>query len=363
VGIEEAIRQRLEICGPNRRDRVFAVCELWQAEHGTPIQLAKLREFVGRGSMTDLSRDLKEFAAVVAQRHRHMLSLPDTPPAFVAALEEAGKTLWVAAMESASSQFEAQRNEHLAELARVREETDIANKQRDLAMADRNEMVRQRDIAAGRADDSEREVSSLKSVVAAAEQKILVLERSVLDLTRDLAAEREARDKDARRAALDIDLHKTTAERAEKAVLRADERVQAIEKRLSDENVVTEGLRARAMAAEKTAAELQGRLEAMQEQMAVAIEASKAADALRVQLADLQSRHQSTEKARDQGLAKLALMERDLATSTERFSEAVEDNVSLSHQITTLSAAVEQKTSAIQALEAKVADLESRGKN
>lgn len=360
VDIDEAIRQRLEACGPGRRDRALAVCELWFAEFGTPIQLAKLRDYVGRGSMTDLSKDLREFSAVVAQRHRHMLSLPGTPPAFVAALEEAGKSLWVAAMEASTAQFEAQRAELQTEAAKVREEIAAANQQRDLALADRDDMIRQRDAAAGRAADFEREVLALQAAAAADRDQISSLERTAFGLQRDLEAERNARDQERTRAALDIEEIREVARASERSAQRADDRVKAAEKKLADDATLIDGFRNRATAAEKATAELRGRLEALQEQLTSAVAVAKDADVLRARLADLQSRNQSTEASRDQAITQAALLQRDLESATDKFSVAVEDNASLSHQVTTLTAAVEQKSKTIEALHAKVTDLESR---
>jgi len=124
------------------------------------------------------------------------------------------------------------------------------------------------------------------------------------------------------------------------------------------DKLTAETTRAHALASEKSARER--KFEAEREKVEELGSVRDDLLVVRTQLADLQSRHQSTEASRDQAITQTALLQRDLDEAVEKFSSPVDENATLSHQVTTLNSALEQKAAALAGLEAKVADLESR---
>jgi MtN3 and saliva related transmembrane protein len=67
-------------------------------------------------------------------------------------------------------------------------------------------------------------------------------------------------------------------------------------------------------------------------------------------------------QSRDQAFMQSGLLSRELDVERSRAQAAIDDNTKLSYELAAMTDAVERKSAAMKVLEAKVADLESRGK-
>lgn len=358
-----------------RTAHVFAACDRIAADAVAGGQksvkptVALVRKYgVEGGNQNDIQNDIHEWFLSVFREHIETETVPGIPDSVV----QAFGSVWREAISAATSTFGAERQS-----LEARERIAITECESALALKD--ETARQLETAESSVADLKQQVSELQDAVAARNDRIQALMvtnvENELKHTQKLA---EIVEDNTEQVAIlnsqlqDAILIRNTAmeqlDSRNRENIRLTGEIEATkgavasrdaELRILRDKLTAETTRAHTLAGEKSAWER--KFEAEREKVDELEGARDDLLVVRTQLADLQSRHQSTETSRDQAITKAALLERDLSTATERFSEAVEENASLSHQLTILADVVEQKSAAIVTLQAKILDLESRG--
>jgi chromosome segregation ATPase len=359
-----------------RSAEVFAACDRIAAdavaggEKATKPTVSLVRKYgCTVGNQTDVQNDIHDWYLKLFEGYVDNKRIPDIPPA----LSQAFTAVWREAMSAATSTFDAERQS-----LEARER--IATAECEAAVELKDETARQLETAEASVIDLKQQVSELNDAVAARNERIqaLIVANVENELKHTQALAEVVKDNTEQVAALNSKLQDAILVRnaamehldsAKRENIRLNGEIEATkenvaardaELKLLRDKLTTETTRAYTLATEKSAWER--KFEAEHEKVEELEGARDDLLVVRTQLADLQPRLSAAESKLTDSIGTIALLDRDLSTATEKFSEAVVDNASLSHQVTVLNDAVEQKTAAIAALEAKVADLESRNK-
>jgi chromosome segregation ATPase len=342
--IDDLLQQALAAAGPSRRDRVIAVAEVWHRHHGVLPSIKEARDFVGRGSYGDVQRDLKDFAKIIASRTQRAAPIPGLPRDLELKVGEVIAGLWQTIYEKAQGEFAADRQVLDTQLTTLSGKLDGSEKDRHQALEDRSNALQrlsevERQLVA--ANDSVaaelHNVSERNITITQLQSRIGEMETEKVRLQADHATELRALQAQLKeRENRVLDLH------------AAAETIKAgYEGQLQAAHTLETEHRIRADKAETARQKIQETLEATANDLAN----------LRGQFEGRAGRLATLEADRDQAISRIALLERDLDSVTSKFSAAVEQNASLSHQVATLSDAVEQRQAAIEALQSNVAAL------
>jgi hypothetical protein len=337
------ISDALDALGPNarRRERVFAVCEIWYRNHGVMPTIAVTRNHVGKGSYTDIGQDLRDYAATIVAKTDRAIAVDGLPDDLGKHINEIVNQLWVTTSERAAQAFDAERKDLQAEMAELEARNDTIAKDRLQAIEDRTtalsrlEAVERQLLDAKTSVEAEkRHVSDIKASVSGLEAKIGAMETEKSRLQgehdRDLASlngtlkERENRILDMQASA---------------AVVKA-----GYEDRLSAASQLENEHRMRADRAESGRQKLQEVME---------ITAAELAN-VRGQLVGTQERIAAIEVSRDQAIGTAAVLERDLAAERGRCQEVITDNTKLSEQVAMLGVIVDEKNGVVERLQAEI---------
>jgi len=249
--LDAAIAQRLASI-PQRRDRVFAVCEMVKEATGSVPSIDKIRDIIGSGSKTDIHKDRQLYLAQTAGRQARLLELPEIPETFVHSLEALARGLWEQVATDAKVAFDAERQEwtrriEAAEQGRADAEkvADITFKEREDAIAARDQAQAERDEARGRAAE---------------------LERQLALGTQELAAVRETAAAEKRELTLALDAAQYAEQLQQRQVATLESRIADLARRLDDGKVLEMAALTRAGKLESELARAQGRIEELQRQ-------------------------------------------------------------------------------------------------
>jgi chromosome segregation ATPase len=159
------IQQALASAGPTRRDRVFAVAELWHRHTGSLPSTKEARDVVGKGSYGDVQRDLKDFASIIASKSERTAAIPGLPRDLELQMGEVLAGLWQTTYEKAQGEFAADRQALEAHLASITAKLDHAEQERRDAIDDRT-------IALTRWAELEQQLSAANASVATEQRKV-----------------------------------------------------------------------------------------------------------------------------------------------------------------------------------------------
>lgn len=335
----ELLQQALAAAGPTRRDRVFAVAELWHRHHGVLPTIQETRTHVGKGSYGDISRDLKDFAGIIAAKTERSASIPGLPRDLELKVSEVIAGLWQTTFERAQQEFVADRSQIEANITSIREQLNVSEKDRHQALEDRS-------IALQRLADTEQQLSTANASVAS-EQRI-VSERNIT------ISQLQARIGEMETERVRVQAEHVTETRALQAQLKerenrvldlhaaAETNKAGYEGQLQAVRTLETEHRIRADKAETGRQNVQATLETTAAELAN----------LRGQFDGMVARLQAIEQSRDQAITQAALLQRDLETQTSRVQEEAFENAKLSRELSMMKAAVEERDVRIRVLEA-----------
>jgi len=257
--LDAQIAHALEGVGLGRRDRVFAVARAWYAANGNVPSIIVTREYVGKGSNTDIARDLKEFAAEIAERTQRRLDIPVMPAGFVGSLESLGAGLWQAAFDQAKAEFEGDRSTLEARTAQAEEESARLTSERQQALMDRQ-------VALEALAESERKLNEAKQAGLSLEKKIADLGVSLSELETQFKTETARFASERRQLMTEADAARHSEGQIKDRLADMQNAMAKLEKRLSDSQEIENAATQRANHAESALASSWGKIEILQVQ-------------------------------------------------------------------------------------------------
>lgn len=344
---DELIQQALAGAGPTRRDRVFAVAELWHRHTGSLPTTKETRDLVGKGSYGDVQRDLRDFASIIAARTERTAAIPGLPRDLELKVSEVIAGLWQTTFERAQQEFVADRDALDAKLAAATARLEESEKERHQALEDRA-------VALQRLADVERQLSAANDSVAAELRNVSERNITITQLQSRIGEQETEKVRLQADHVTELRALQAQLKERENRVLDLQSAAESIkagyEDRLQAAHTMETEHRIRADKAETGRQKTQEALEAAAGELAN----------LRGQFDSVAARLHAIEASRDQAITQAALLQRDLDTERSRAQEAIHANAKLSRDLAGMTAAVEQKSAALKALEAKIAELESR---
>ena len=179
-------------------------------EHGIYPSAGVVRDYIQQGSLTDISRDLREFWQEMRDRSRVQINVPCLPPDLVEGFGEGLAKVWELALSKAQAELESLRQESMMQVVDAQQQTqDALREQRRaeenavaLEVAMQEERVR-REQAELRAEALSVELGALQSSLRRLQDQVETetAARAAAEerFSRDLAAERSARQHEAER--------------------------------------------------------------------------------------------------------------------------------------------------------------------
>jgi chromosome segregation ATPase len=339
--ITPLITAALDALGPNarRRERVFAVCEIWYRHHGVMPTIAVTRNHVGKGSYTDIGQDLRDYAATIVAKTDRAIAVDGMPDDLGKHINEIVNQLWVTTSERAAQAFDAERIDLQAQMAELEARNDAITKERLQAIEDRT-------TALSRLSDVEKQLSEEKTSVEAEKRNVSDLKASVSGLEAKIGAMETEKTRLQAEHAHDLASLNATLKERENRILDMQASAAVVkagyEDRLSAASQLENEHRMRADRAESGRQKLQEVME---------VTAAELAN-VRGQLVGTQERIAAIEASRDQAIGTAAVLERDLAAQVVRCQEVITDNTQLSEQVAMMGALIEEKTAALHTLTA-----------
>jgi chromosome segregation ATPase len=336
------IENVLATAGPSRRDRVFAVAELIHRHQGTLPSIQETRGYVGRGSYGDISRDLKDFAAIISAKVTQAATIPGMPRDLELKMNEVMAGLWQTIYEKAESEFVADRTAHEIELSALTDKLTVSENER-------LQVVEDRTTALHRLADLERQLSAANHSVEAEQRKVSERDSTISQLQARIG-EMET-EKIRLQAEHDHDLASLKA-----TVLEKDNRILDLqnasatikagyENQLSAARQLESEHRMRADKADAGRQKLQEQQESTGQELA----------RLKGQIEAMTSRNQEMEEKFTKNITLFTISESKLSRTKEALHEAITENGLLSTQCASLTAIVEQKTAELAAARAEIA--------
>ncbi|MFA6309992.1 MAG: DNA-binding protein [Sterolibacterium sp.] len=327
--------------GASRRERVFAVAKIWHRHNGTLPTIDLARNLSGgRGSLTDVSRDLKDFAATVAVKTERLINTPDMPEDLGIQINDLVNQLWLAATTKAAGEFNIER----AELQAHNDELGSKNKNLE---AERLQALTDRSAALEQLAAEQRNVASLKEIARTLENTVSDLKATIGQLQARIGEMetdklRTAREHDAavtglKSQALDRDNRILDLQNAAATIKAGYEEKVAAAMTLESEH------RIRANQAEQGRQTAQAALEVASNELAT----------IKGQQQAMNSRIQDLEQGRDAAVGQVAVLTHSLETERAGRQEVVALNIKLKTE-------VQEKSGLIQTLQGRVADLETK---
>jgi chromosome segregation ATPase len=335
------IQNALDTTGPSRRDRVFAVAELIHRHQGTLPSIQETRSYVGRGSYGDISRDLKDFAAIISAKVTQAATIPGLPRDLELKMNEVMAGLWQTIYQTAEREFVADRQAHEAEMATIVAKLETSENER-------LQVVEDRTTALHRLADLERQLSSANHFVEIEQRKVSDQNVTISQLHARIG-EMET-EKIRLQAEHDHDLASLKA-----TVLEKDNRILDLqnaaatikagyESQLSAAHQLEAEHRMRADKAESARQKLQDQQESTGHELA----------RLKGQIEAMTLRNQAMEEKLTQNITQITLANDELSRTKDQLNEAITENGLLSQQCTTLAAMVEQTTAELVVAKAEI---------
>ncbi len=174
----------------NRTDKTRAVAAYLFLEMGEHPSAAKVREYTGQGSLSDINRDLQEFWRVLRAKLAARLTSPDLPQPVVDLLGQFASEVWSLSLDQAHHALDDDREQAQQAVAEARQETMRAQAQAQAAQhrvaVVEAELVRRDELA-----------HQAAAVNAAMEERCGGLEAGLAEARERLDAEVQARAADA----------------------------------------------------------------------------------------------------------------------------------------------------------------------
>ena len=342
MDFDALVAQALDLAGSSRRDRVFAVLEVFQRHTGSLPGIQEVRNLVGRGSYGDISRDLKDYRQILAARTEQKALIPGLPADLQLKLGEVMAGLWETLFARAQLEFAGAREALQTKLAESEARRDDADQERRQALEERQSALTRIAVVEGEAREARECLAAEQGAKGEALAMVASLQARVGEMEAErlrIAAEHKAEVmalgaqlKERENRILDLHGAQKVLEAGYQEKIEAARQLETAHKLRADK-------------AENAKNELQDRFEAASSSLAVASS----------QLGDLQARLVIAEQSRDQAIAahagQVALLQRDLETEKGKRQEVIQDNTRLANESTALKAVVEEQEARIYALE------------
>jgi fused signal recognition particle receptor len=117
----------------SRPDKTRAVAAYLFLEMGEHPSAARVREYTGQGSLTDINRDLQEFWRTLRTKLAARLTSPDLPQAVIDLLGQFSSEVWALSLTEANRALDADREQAQQAVAEARQETMRAQAQAQAA--------------------------------------------------------------------------------------------------------------------------------------------------------------------------------------------------------------------------------------
>jgi chromosome segregation ATPase len=339
INLDTLIQQALAAAGPTRRDRVFAVAEVWHRHTSSLPTTKETRDLVGRGSYGDVQRDLKDFASIIASKTAHTASIPGLPRDLELKVSEVIAGLWQTIYEKAQQEFVADRSQIEANITSIREQLNVSEKDRHQALEDRT-------VALQRLADTEQQLSAANASVASEQRNVSERNTTITQLQARIGEMETERVRMQAEHVTEIRALQAQLKERENRVLdlqsAADTIKAGYENQLQAAHTMETEHRIRADKAETGRQNVQAALETTAGELAN----------LRGQFDGMVARLNAIETSRDQAITQAALLQRDLETQTSRVQEEASENAKLSRELSMMKAAVEERDARIRVLEA-----------
>jgi len=346
---EELIQQALAGAGPTRRDRVFAVAELWHRHTGSLPATKETRDLVGKGSYGDVQRDLKDFQTIIASRTERAAAIPGLPRDLELKVSEVIAGLWQTTFERAQQEFVTDREAIDAKLATITTRLEESEKERLQALDDRT-------VALQRLADLEQQLSVANASVASEQRTVSERNITISQLQARIGEQETEKVRLQANHVTELRALQAQLKERENRVLDLQAAAETIkvgyENQLQAAHTLETEHRIRADKAENGRQKVQATLE----------DTAAALANLSGQFDGVVARLKHIENSRDVAISQIALLQRDLDTERSRAQDVINDNAKLSGELAAMTAAVDERQAAIASLEAKIVDLESRGK-
>ena len=341
MDFDTLIVHALDSAGPTRRDRVFAVLDVYQRHTGSLPGIQEVRNLVGRGSYGDISRDLKDYRQILASRTEQMALIPGLPADLELKLGEVMGGLWQTIYERAQQEFLTEKEAIELRLAESDAKREEADKERLHALEERQSALTRISVVEGEAREARENLVAEQGAKGEALAMVVSLQARIGEMEAErlrVAAEHKgevmalgAQLKERENRILDLHGAQKTLEAGYQEKIDAARQLETAHKLRADK-------------AENARAELQDRYEAASSSLAVA----------NSQHADLQTRLAAAEKYREQALtnnaAQVALLARDLALEKDKVLEVIQDNTRLANEVTALKVVIEEREGRIRVL-------------
>ncbi|MCX7177049.1 MAG: hypothetical protein NT159_24635 [Proteobacteria bacterium] len=327
--------------GASRRERVFAVAKIWHRHNGTLPTIDLARNLSGgRGSLTDVSRDLKDFAATIAVKTERLINTPDMPEDLGIQINDLVNQLWLAATTKAAGEFNIER----AELQAHNDE--LASKNKNLE-AERLQALTDRSASLEQLAAEQRNVASLKETARTLENTVSDLKATVGQLQSRIGEMETDKLRTARE-------HDAAVTGLKSQVLDRDNRILDLQNAAATIKAGYEEKVAAAMTLESEHRIRANQAEQGRQTSQVALEvASNELATIKGQQQAMNSRIQDLEQGRDAAVGQVAVLNANLETERARRQKLAEENEALKSDRV-------KKEGTIQTLQSRVSDLEAK---
>ena len=335
------IQNVLATAGPSRRDRVFAVAELIHRHQGTLPSIQETRSYVGRGSYGDISRDLKDFAAIISAKVTQAATIPGLPRDLELKMNEVMAGLWQTIYQTAEREFVADRQAHEAEMATIVAKLETSENERLQVVDDRTtalhrlaDLERQLSAANHSVETEQRKVSDQNVTIAQLQARIGEMETEKIRLQaehdHDLASlKATVLEKDNR--ILDLQNAAATIKAGYENQLSASRQLESEHRTRADK---AEAARQKLQELQDSTGHELGKREGQIEAMTL--------------------RNLEMEALLTKNITLVANTEGELSRTKDQLDEAITENGELSQQCTTLTLMLEQKSADLTAAKATI---------
>ena len=254
---ETALEREIAAAGNHRRDKVFAIAYCYH-RHGRAIPaVTEMRHLVGRGSNTDITRDLKDFRTLTENKAAQVARLPGLPRDLELKIGDVMDGLWHTLYEKAQAEFEEGRAESDKKVVALETKLDASEKERLQALDERQ-------IVLGRCAELEKQLAERDQHLKVEESTSLGLRAEVTRLQGrvgelDTALANQQREAEARIQGLQ-DTLKERENRIQDFRVQEDRLKAAYEEKLATARTLETEYRQRAQQAEDIANRLRDEL-------------------------------------------------------------------------------------------------------
>ncbi len=181
----------------NRADKTRAVAAYLFLEMGEHPSAARVREYTGQGSLTDINRDLQEFWRMLRAKLSARLTSPDLPQPVVDLLGQFASEVWSLSLDQANRALDADREAAQQAIAEARQHA---------MQAEAHAQAAQQRVAAVEAELARRDEQAQQAAAEAAAltERCAGLEAALGESRARLDAEAQARAADADAAAREV---------------------------------------------------------------------------------------------------------------------------------------------------------------